>query len=169
MFLLCVQVICCRILDVALGTIRTILTVKGRIAVASIIGFVEIFVWFVIVQAAISRGGDSLWVALSYAAGFAVGTYVGGKLAIRFMRGIVDVQIITSAKNTGLVSDIRSAGFGVSVLNVNSSGFGDEKYLLVVEIKEENLKKLQKIVYTVDPSAFITVRETKFIQNGFFK
>ena len=169
LFLLCAQVICCRIVDVSLGTIRTILTVKGKIAVASFIGLVEVFVWFVIVQAAISRGGDSLWVALSYAAGFGAGTYVGGKLATQFMKGILDVQIITSMKNDRLINDIRGAGFGISVLNVNGSEYGDEKYLLVVEIKGDNLKKLQKIVYAVDPAAFITVRETKFIQNGFFK
>lgn len=169
MFLLCIQVFCCRIVDVSLGTVRTILTVKGKIGIASLIGFVEVFVWFVIVQAAISKGGTNLWVALFYAGGFGTGTYVGGKLADRFMKGILDVQIITSAKNSHLIDAVRDAGFGVSVLNVNSSEYGEEKFLLVIEIKGENLKKLQKIVYNLDPAAFVTVRETKFIQNGFFK
>jgi uncharacterized protein YebE (UPF0316 family) len=169
LFLLCVQVFCCRIIDVSLGTIRTVLTVKGKIRRASLIGFVEVFVWFVIVQTAISRGGSSLLVALFYAGGFAAGTYVGGRLAVRFTQGILDVQVVTSAKNDGLVQDIRDAGFGVSVLNVNSSEYGDEKYLLVVEIKSADLKQLRKIIYVGDPGAFITVRETKLIQNGFFK
>ena len=169
LFLLCIQVFCCRIVDVSLGTIRTILTVKGKIGLASIIGFVEVFVWFVIVQAAISKGGNSLLVALFYAGGFAAGTYAGGKLAVRFLKGILSVQIITSAKNDGLVENIREAGFGVTVLNVNGSDYGDEKYLLVVEIKSEDLKRLRKVIYAGDPGAFITVRETKLIQNGFFK
>lgn len=169
LFLLCIQVFLCRIVDVSLGTVRTIVTVKGKIGAASIIGFIEIFIWFVIVQAAISRGGISLWVALSYAGGFASGTYVGGIMANRFLKGILDIQIVTSSKNDRLVETIRDAGFGVSVLNVNSSEYGEEKYLLVIEIKSENLKKLQKIVYTIDPGAFVMARETKFIQNGFFK
>jgi uncharacterized protein YebE (UPF0316 family) len=169
LFLLCVQVFLCRIVDVSLGTVRTILTVKGKIGTASVIGFVEVFVWFVIVQAAISRGGDSLWVALFYAGGFGAGTYIGGKLADRFMKGILSIQIVTSSKNDALVSAVRDAGFGVSVLNVNSSVYGDEKYMLVIEIKSENLKKLEKIVYALDPAAFVMARETKFIQNGFFK
>jgi uncharacterized protein YebE (UPF0316 family) len=169
MFLLCIQVFCCRIVDVSLGTVRTIVTIKGKIGTASIIGFVEVFVWFVIVQAAISKGGTSLWVALFYAGGFAAGTYVGGKLAERFMKGILDIQIVTSSKNSQLIDAIRAAGFGVSVLNVNSSDFGDEKYMLVIEIKGENLKKLEKIVYSIDPAAFVMAKEIKFIQNGFFK
>jgi uncharacterized protein YebE (UPF0316 family) len=166
---LCVQVFCCRIVDVSLGTVRTILTVKGKIGVASLIGFVEVFVWFVIVQAAISKGGTSLWVAVFYAGGFAAGTYVGGKLAEKFLKGILDVQIVTSARNSNLIDAVRDAGFGVSVLNVNSSEYGDEKFLLVIELKGEHLRKLEKIVYGIDPGAFVTVRETKFIQNGFFK
>lgn len=169
LFLLCLQVFFCRIVDVALGTVRTIVTVKGRIGLASVIGFFEIFVWFVIVQAAISRGGSSLWVALSYAGGFATGTYVGGIAADRVLKGILDIQIVTSSKNDRLVEAIRSAGFGVSVLNVNSSEYGEEKYMLVIELKSGNLKKLQKIVYAIDPGAFVMARETKFIQNGFVK
>jgi uncharacterized protein YebE (UPF0316 family) len=169
LFLLCIQVFCCRIVDVSLGTVRTIVTVKGKIGLASIIGFVEIFVWFVIVQAAISKGGTSLWGAISYASGFAAGTYVGGKLANRFIKGILDIQIVTSSKNEKLVAAVRDAGFGVSVLNVNSSEFGDEKYMLMIEIKGENLKKLEKIVYSIDPGAFVMAKEIKFIQNGFFK
>lgn len=169
LFLLCIQVFCCRIVDVSLGTVRTIVTVKGKIGVASIIGFVEVFVWFVIVQAAISEGGTSWWVALFYAGGFAAGTYIGGKLANHFLKGILDIQIVTSTKNQRLVDAIRDAGFGVSVLNVNSSEFGDEKYMLMIEIKGENLRKLEKIVYSIDPAAFVMAKELKFIQNGFFK
>lgn len=169
LFLLCIQVFCCRIVDVSLGTVRTIVTVKGKIGVASIIGFVEVFVWFVIVQAAISKGGTSWWVALFYAGGFAAGTYIGGKLANHFLKGILDIQIVTSTKNQRLVDAIRDAGFGVSVLNVNSSEFGDEKYMLMIEIKGENLRKLEKIVYSIDPAAFVMAKELKFIQNGFFK
>lgn len=169
LLLLCVQVFSCRIVDVSLGTVRTIMTVKGKIGTASIIGLVEVFVWFVIVEAAISKGGTSLWVALFYAGGFAVGTYVGGKLADRVMKGILDIQIVTSSKNNALINAIREAGFGVSVLNVNSSDFGEEKHMLMIEIKGENLKKLEKIVYAIDPAAFVMAKELKFIQNGFFK
>lgn len=169
LFLLCIQVFLCRIVDVSLGTVRTILTVKGKIGTASVIGFVEVFVWFVIVQAAINNGGTSMWVALFYAGGFGAGTYIGGKLADRFLKGILSIQIVTSSKNEALVDAVREAGFGVSVLNVNSSVYGEEKYMLVIEIKSENLKKLKKIVYSLDPAAFVMARETKFIQNGFFK
>lgn len=169
LFLLCIQVFACRIVDVSLGTVRTILTVKDKIAAASAIGFVELFVWFVIVRTALDSSADSLWIAISYAAGFATGTYAGGKLAGKFLKGILNVQIVTSSKDDRLVQRIREAGFAVSVLNVNSSQFGDEKYMLIIEIRSDTLQQLKNTVYAHDPGAFFMVRETKFIQNGFFK
>ena len=42
--MLCVKIFFVRILDVSLGTLRTIITVKGKILVASLIGFIEMFV-----------------------------------------------------------------------------------------------------------------------------
>lgn len=167
--ILCAQVFACRVLDVSLGTVRTLMTVRGKNLAASSIGFIEIFVWFVIVRTALDSAEEGLWVALAYAGGFAVGTYIGGIMAERFMQGILDIQVFTSKRNDHLIDSIRDAGFAVSVLNVNSSEFGGEKYMLIISIKSENLKKLQKIVYSNDPAAFVMARETKFIQNGFFK
>ena len=42
MLLLCIKIFLVRILDVSLGTVRTIMTVKNKNLIASIIGFIEI-------------------------------------------------------------------------------------------------------------------------------
>ena len=44
LFILCVKIFFVRILDVSLGTVRMIITVKGNKLVASLIGFFEILV-----------------------------------------------------------------------------------------------------------------------------
>ncbi len=44
--ILCLKIFFVRIIDVSLGTVRTIITVKGRRVVASMVGFVEVFVCF---------------------------------------------------------------------------------------------------------------------------
>ena len=166
---MCIQVFFCRIIDVSLGTIRTILTVRGKKTFAAAVGFVEIFIWFLIVREALGSDVGGLWVAIAYAGGFASGTFIGGYLAERFLGGIVGVQIITSKRDDSLIETIRKGGFAVSVLNINPSGLSDEKYMLVIEIRNENLRKLENIVYREDPHAFIIVRETKYTQNGFIK
>jgi uncharacterized protein YebE (UPF0316 family) len=122
-----------------------------------------------IVNSALSSDQSGIYVAIAFAGGFATGTYLGTMLADRFIAGILNVQVITSSRDMGVIEAIRVAGFAVSVLNVNSSQYGAEKYMLVIEIRNDTFKKLEKILYDNDPGAFIMARETKFIQNGFFK
>ena len=167
--LMCLQVFLCRVLDVSLGTLRTILTVRGKNLLAAGIGFIEVAIWFLVVRSALNSDEGGLLIALSYAAGFASGTFLGGIIAKRYFRSFLNLQVVTSSQNNAVVDAVRAAGFAVSVLNVNGSEFGSEKYLLVIEIKSENLKKLEKIIYSHDPSAFIMARDTKYIQNGFIK
>ena len=73
LLLLCIKIFCVRIIDVSLGTFRTIITVKGKSLYASIIGFIEIFVWFIIVREALNTDVDSIWIAISYSLGFSTG------------------------------------------------------------------------------------------------
>lgn len=75
--ILCLKVFFARILDVSLGTVRTMVTVKGNRLIASVVGFVEILVWFVIVKEVLNTDENSLWLGISYAGGFATGTYLG--------------------------------------------------------------------------------------------
>ena len=74
LFILCVKIFFVRILDVSLGTVRMIITVKGNKLVASLIGFFEILVWFLIVKEALNTTETSIFIALSYSLGYATGT-----------------------------------------------------------------------------------------------
>ena len=60
LFILCVKIFFVRILDVSLGTVRMIITVKGNKLVASLIGFFEILVWFLIVKEALNTTETSI-------------------------------------------------------------------------------------------------------------
>ena len=85
LFLLCLKIFFVRIIDVSLGTVRTLITVKGRTLLASMVGFIEVFVWFVIVKEALNTTETSLWIAIAYSLGFATGTYLGCYLSDRFI------------------------------------------------------------------------------------
>ena len=95
---LCLKVFFVRILDVTLGTFRTILTVKAKNIEASLLGFFEVLVWFLIVREALNSDIDSIWVAIFYSAGFAVGTYFGGILSQKFIQGNSTLQVITKKR-----------------------------------------------------------------------
>ena len=163
---LCFKIFFVRIIDVSLGTARTIIMVRGKGLIASIIGFFEVFVWFLIVREALNTTESGLFIAISYSIGFATGTYIGSIFSEKFIESNLSIEVITEKKE--LADKIRKKNYGVSVLNVN----GQEeipKYMLVIEIKNKKLNSLKKLIDEFDRNAFIMIKETKLVQNGYFK
>jgi len=167
LFMLCLKIFFVRILDVSLGTFRTIITVKGKSIYASIIGFFEVLIWFLVVREALNTDETSIFVAVSYALGFATGTFIGGMLSKKFISGTLSVQIITNKAYPDMVELLRNEGYAVTVMNVEGKDKDIEKYMLFIEINKKNLNHLQKLIKSVDNNAFMVVNETKLVQNGF--
>lgn len=163
---LCLKIFCVRIIDVSLGTARTIIMVKGKGLIASLIGLVEVFVWFMIVREALNTTESGVLIAISYSLGFAVGTYIGSILSDKFIESTLGVEVITE-KNE-LANIIRKNNYAVSVLDVNGQE-NEKKYMLIIEIKNKKLEHLKTLIEKNDKNAFIMVNETKLVQNGYFK
>lgn len=166
LFLMCIKIFFARLIDVSLGTFRTINTVKGRDLIASLIGLIEITVWFLVVKEALNTDNNSFFIVASYALGFSVGTYIGGKISKIFIKSNLEVQVILSKKDDNIVSKIRESGYGVTAIEVK--GTKDEKYMLYIQIRDNTLEKLKRIVRKLDDKAFIVVNETKYVENGYF-
>ena len=152
LFILCVKIFFVRILDVSLGTVRMIITVKGNKLVASLIGFFEILVWFLIVKEALNTTETSIFIALSYSLGYATGTYIGGILSDKFVSGTLSVQVILSNNNHKIVDKIREEGFAVSVVNVKGKEDHD-KYMLFMEIDKKKINQLKYLIKSLDSKA----------------
>lgn len=165
---LCIKIFCVRILDVSLGTIRTIVTIKEKNLLASFIGFVEVFVWFVVVKEALNTESTSIFIAISYALGFAAGTYIGGIISNKFIKIKLGIQVILSNRDDKIIENIRNAGYAISVIDVKGQNLVDLKYMLFIEIDSNKYNELTKLIKKLDPMAFIVVNETKYVHNGYF-
>ena len=165
-FFMCIKIFFARLIDVSLGTFRTINTVKGRNFAAASIGLIEISVWFLIVKEALNTDNNSLWIVVAYAMGFSVGTYIGGKISKRFIKSNLEVQVILSSKDDNIVNTIREEGYGVTAIKVNGSK--SEKYMLYIQIRDQSFEHLKDIIKKLDKKAFIVVNETKYVENGYF-
>lgn len=168
LFILCLKVFFVRIIDVSMGTCRTIVTVKGKKLLASLIGFFEVFIWFIVVKEALNTDSTSIFIALSYAGGYATGTFIGSAVSEKLIKGNFGVQVITSKRDDELVAFLKKNGFGVSVIDVRSEKEHNEKYMLFIEIDKVKFNDLKKIIKKYDPNAFVAVNETKEVYNGYF-
>lgn len=168
-YILCLKVFCARILDVSLGTFRTLLTVKNKIIPASLVGFIEVLIWFLVVREALNTNESGILIAISYAAGYATGTLIGGKLASKYIVTPVTVQIITSKSIDEVVKKLKRKKFGCSIVDVTGYDKKTPKKMIISETTSKRVNELKKLISEVDEHAFVVVNETKFIQNGFLK
>lgn len=167
LLLLCLKIFFVRILDVSLGTLRTVITVKGKSLYASLVGFFEVFVWFIIVKEALNTDETSILIAISYSLGFATGTFIGSILSKKLISSNLSVQVITNKAYPNMVNQLREEGYGVTVMDVEGKDNSQEKYMLFIEINNKSLNHLQHLVKKIDNDAFIVVNETKYVQNGY--
>lgn len=169
LFLLCLKIFIVRIIDVSLGTVRTLITVKGKNFLAAMVGFFEVFVWFLVVREAINTDSNSIFIVIAYSGGFATGTFLGGILSDKLIKGNLSVQVITSNKDKKMIDTIRKEGYAVSIMNIKGLDEEKDKYMLFIEINKKRLGHLKEIIKKLDQKAFIVVNETKYVQNGYIK
>ena len=169
MIALCLQIYFARILDVTLSTIRTFYTLKGKTIFSSILSFFEVLVWFLVARQALNVDLDSLWIPISYSLGYATGILIGSFISNNFIKGIENVTIITKKENDILINTLRNNGFGISIIDLKNDFDNVKKQMLVIEVDKRYLKKLIKIVKSIDKEAFISISETKQIENGVLK
>lgn len=161
---LCLEIFIARILDVSIGVIRTVELVKDNTYRAVVLAFFEVLIWFLIAKEALTTNELNILVAVFYSLGYATGTLLGSYLSKILIRGSVGVQVISSIINNKNIEKIKKEGFGVSSLRLDNN-----KRMLIIEVNKKKLKRLIKIIQTIDSKSFITVSDTKFVSNGFVK
>lgn len=142
-----------RIIDVSLGTFRVQMIVSRKKLMAGIIGFVEVFIFILIVSKVIQDIGNWLNV-LAYCGGFAAGNIVGITITEKTSHEIISVGIISKEHWPEIEQRLREEGFGVT----RNIGYGLQGELQVLRIiTQRNLfPKIRDIALEYDPKAFIT-------------
>ena len=166
---LCIKIFLARICDVSIGTVRTVVTIKGKPVQAAMLAFLEVFIWFNIAREALKTDLVSWWIPIAYSAGFATGTLIGIVVSKKMIKGVVGVQAVTMKLTKEMIAKIREEGFAVSISELYSEEEAQHKDMLYLQINNRNLQKLTKLLKSLDPNAFIAVSETKYVQNGFIK
>ena len=169
LFCLCVKIFFARILDVSIGTVRTMLMVKGRTVIMVILAFLEVFIWFLVAREALVTDVNSIFIPISYSLGYATGTFIGSFLSNTFIKGIVGVQVVVEKGNKALLGAIRKHGYAVSIMDLKDDYQGNQRDMLFFQINNRNLKRLISLIKKYDSQAFIVVSDTKAVQNGFIK
>lgn len=104
-----------RIVDVSVGTLRTIVTVQGRVRLAFILGFLEVTIWVTVISAMVKNIETAPVLAVFYGLGFATGNVVGILAERRLALGHVALRIFSRKAGESLVEQLRNQGQPVTV------------------------------------------------------
>lgn len=167
LFYLCAKIFFGRLIDVTLATMQTMYLVKGRRKIATILGFIDVLIWFIVVKEALNTDLESIFIALAYAGGYASGTFVGSGITNKIMKGTVSVQIITKDENKKVTSTLKENGYSASIIESKGIYNGESNYMIYAQIDNKKIREFKFLITSIDPYAFITITESKEILNGY--
>ncbi|MDZ7796246.1 MAG: DUF2179 domain-containing protein [Candidatus Marinimicrobia bacterium] len=147
-----------RICDVSIGTIRIIFVSRGERLLASMMGFLEVLIWIVVVSQIITNIGS--WINyLAYAAGFAIGNYLGITLENHMAMGMVAMRVITNKPADKLIENLKQEYHGVTTIAAKGSS-GDVRLLFAV-IKRKHIPFFLEMVDKYNPKAYVSVEDVR--------
>jgi uncharacterized protein YebE (UPF0316 family) len=104
-----------RVVDMSVGTVRTISTVQGRTTLAFFLGLFEVSLWLMVVSTVINQIQQHPILAVFYALGFSSGNALGIVVEKRLALGHLIVRIITPKHGPEMARRIREMGFRVTI------------------------------------------------------
>ena len=93
LFLMITKIFFARIIDVSLGTYRTILIVKGKIYLPTVIAFFEVLIWFYVAKEALLVNSNTVLIPISYSLGYASGNLIGSLISKHLINIYYEVKV----------------------------------------------------------------------------
>ncbi|MDR1520721.1 MAG: DUF5698 domain-containing protein [Planctomycetota bacterium] len=157
-----------RCTDVTMDVIRILMLVRGRKILAAGMGFFEVMV-YIMVMNAIMGGGKSLSLPqlIAYCGGYASGNVIGSWLESKLLNAYVMMEIIMahSDESSHLAERLREAGFGTTVLT--GEGKNGPNLVFKVICYRREVAKVSEIAKGL--GGFIFFSDLKGVSGGYFR
>lgn len=161
-WMVAVLIFCLRIVDVSLGTFRTISVVQGRTIVSVLLGFVEVGIWVLAVSQVVTGVREHPLLIVAFAGGFAAGNAAGITLERKLGLGTVALRIVSTLPQEALT---RLLGDSVrSVAAFPGQGQDGPRTLLYASCPRRTLPQVLTRAQEADPGLFYVVE--RFSQIG---
>ena len=146
------------------STISTILIIDEKRIMGSVLSFIQIIIWFIIIKIALEN--NTILIGIVYALGYSIGSYLASFITTKYSKKKLLVQVITNKEEVFEV--LKEKGYSGSI--VNSSGlYGSENYIIYSFINNKRKNEIIDIINNIDNKAFISINQSKELINGYFR
>lgn len=150
-----------RICDVAIGTIRTIMTVQGRTVISFVLALFEITIWVLVAGTVINQINEKPIFIFFYAFGYATGNVVGIIVEKKIAFGIIILKLLSRDTGQEIADYLRSKGQAVTVfIGQGMKGPVSELYIVC---RRRDLKWILPEVKKIDAHVFYIIEQARDI------
>jgi uncharacterized protein YebE (UPF0316 family) len=151
-------IFCMRICDVSLDTLRVIFLVRGLRLLAAVFGFFAVLIWLLAISTVFQHVKDPANM-IAYAAGYAMGNWVGAWLESRLAIGQQLVRMISNNPDGKLAERLRTAGYVVT--EVEGQGRDAPVKICFVAIRRREVTALIGRATSMEPDVFVTIEDVR--------
>lgn len=148
-----------RILDVSIGTLRIMFISKGYKGKASVLGFIEVLIWIIIV-AQIFQNLDNWMNYVAFAGGFATGNYIGMLIEEKMKMGLQIFRIITNKDTEILFEKLKESDFRVTL--VDGEGKDGPVKIIFTVAPRKRWQELTEMIKLYSPKSFYSVEDVRY-------
>ena len=143
-----------RVIDVSIGTMRTISIVHGKVKTAFLFGLMEVSIWLVVITTVLNQIKKHPYLGIFYAVGFATGNVVGILIEKNLPFGNIVVRLIDIRNGSSLAQRLRLNGYHATLFKGESNPRIREDLSLIC--KRRDLKKIIGLAEEIEASVIYT-------------
>ncbi len=148
-----------RLIDVPLGTFRTISVVLGRIKISVVLGFFEVAIWVLAISQVVAEIDHHPFLVLFYAGGFAAGNALGIYLERRFSPGMYTVRIISTQRAQEIMNALRD--HCVVLARLSGEGPQGPVNLIYLTTPHRQIAGVLQTARDIDPDLFFLIERVQ--------
>jgi len=153
-----------KLLEVAITTVRLVLTTRGNRVAASLLAAVEITIWLAVISTVLLGIAEDPLRAVAFGLAFVIGIYLGIILEDKLALGLAQIECIAEYEEAKLIAEkFREKSYGVTTYECE--GMDGKKQTIIMKIHRRDVPKAMVILREYD-HLFVTVTDIRKLSIG---
>ena len=153
-----------KLFEVAIMTVRLVLTSRGNRVAASLLSAVEIAIWLVVTSTVLMGLSEDPLMAVAFGLAFVVGIYLGMLIEDKLALGLSQIEVIAGFDEAKQITNmLRQHGYGVT--SYDCEGLEGKKLSLSLKVRRKDVPITMKLLAGYE-HLFVTVTDIRKLSIG---
>jgi len=153
-----------KLFEVAVTTVRLVLTTRGNRVAASMLAAVEITIWIILTSTVLLGMADDPMRAVAFGAAFVVGIFLGMVIEDKLALGLSEIEIIADFETAKEITVLlRAKGYGVTTFDCE--GREGKKLAINLKIHRKDIPMTMRQLKQYN-DIFVTVTDIRSLSRG---